>query len=373
MRRFLLLIPLAILAILILAWSQRRTGPVTVSGYIEAHDIRLGSRVGGRVQAVLADEGQIVKTGDVLLRFDPYDLKERLAEAHATRAAQAARLERLTAGFRTEEKDQARAMRDRFQTVLEKLQAGTRPTELQIARDRLALAEADTKKAEYDIERVRRLYSETKATDDELAEQTRAFEAAQARLSTARDELKLAEEGPRKEDIAEAAAVLANAAATLAMMEAGSRKEDIAEAKATLDAAENRVAAIERQMAELEVRAPCEGAIESFSIRPGDLVGPGAPVLTMLDTSTLWVRTYVPQNRVGLQLGQKLAIRVDAFHDRTFDGRVTFVARDAEFTPSNAQTPEERSKQVFRVKIDLETGRDVLRPGMAADVVLEGR
>lgn len=373
MRRFLLLIPLVVIAILILAWSQRRTGPITVSGYIEAHDVRLGSRVGGRVEEVLADEGRTVKTGDVLLRFEAYDLKERLAEAQASKAAQAATLERLMAGFRKEEKDQARAMRDRYQAVLDKLQAGTRPTEMLIAKDKVALAEAEAKKAEYDIERVRKLFQETRATEDELAEETRASESAQARLSVARDEFKLAEEGPRKEDIAEASALLANAAATLAMMEAGSRKEEIAEAQAMLAAATSRVAAIERQIAELEVRSPCDGVIDALSIRPGDMVGPGGPVLTMLDNSTLWVRTYVPQNRVGIQVGQKLPIRVDAFPGRMFDGRVTFVARDAEFTPTNAQTPEERSKQVFRVKVEIEGGRDVLRAGMAADVVLESR
>ncbi|MBI5863520.1 MAG: HlyD family efflux transporter periplasmic adaptor subunit [Planctomycetes bacterium] len=371
MKRLLLLVPLVIAAILILAWSQRGGGPAMVSGYLEAHDIRLGSRVGGRVQSVAAEEGQAVKAGDVLVRLDPYDLNERLAEAQASRAAQAARLARLEAGSRTEEKDQARAMRDRYEAAFNKLKSGTRPTELQIARDKLAVVEADERKAAYDYEKFQGLASRNEATADELAEKTRAYDAARARAAQARDELKLAEEGPRTEDIAEAAALLANAKAALAMAEAGPRSEEIAEARAMLAAADGRVSSLQRQIAELEIRAPGDGVIEALTLRPGDLVAPNAPVLSMIDSSSLWVRAYVPQNRVGLKIGQTLTVRVDAFPDRKFTGRVTYVASQAEFIPSNAQTPEERSKQVFRIKVELSDGRELLRPGMAADVILE--
>lgn len=371
MKRFLLLIPFAILAILILAWSQRRSGPPTVSGLVEAHDIRLGSRVGGRVREVLVGEGERAKAGDVLVRLEPYDLQERFAEAENTRAAQATRVDRLKRGFRPEEIEQARALRDRAKAVLDKLDAGPRPIEFQISRDKVAAAEADERKAEYDYAKFREMRERNEATSDEMAEKTRLAESTRARAALARDELKFLEEGPRKEDIAEATAALANAAATFAMIEKGYRVEEVAEAEATLKAAESRVDAIRRQVAELEVRAPCDGVVEALSLRPGDLVGSGAPVMTFLDLSSLWIRTYVPQNRVALKVGQLLSIRVDAFPDRKFSGKIVYISQDAEFTPSNAQTPEERAKQVFRMKVELGEGRELLRPGMAADVVLE--
>lgn len=371
MKRFLLLIPLAILAILILAWSQQRSGPPTVSGLVEAHDIRLGSRVGGRVREVLVNEGDRAKAGDLLVRLEPYDLQERLADAENNRAAQEARLNKLKRGFRAEEIEQARALRDRAKAVHEKLIAGPRPIEFQISRDKVAAAEADERKAEYDYAKYREMRERNEASADEMAEKTRLAESSRARAALARDELKFLEEGPRKEDIAEAAAALANASANLGMMESGYRVEDVSEAEATLKAAESRVEAIRRQIAELEVHAPCDGVVEALSLRPGDLVGAGAPVMTFVDFSTLWIRTYVPQNRVGLKIGQKLMIRVDAFPERRFSGTITYISNDAEFTPSNAQTPEERAKQVFRMKVEVDEGRELLRPGMAADVLLE--
>jgi hypothetical protein len=90
-----------------------------------------------------------------------------------------------------------------------------------------------------------------------------------------------------------------------------------------------------------------------------------------MDTSHLWVRAYVPENRLGVTVGQKVTVTVDSFPDRKFAAHVGFIARQAEFTPNNVQTPEERSKQVFRIKADLDEGLDVLRPGTPADVWLD--
>jgi len=101
-------------------------------------------------------------------------------------------------------------------------------------------------------------------------------------------------------------------------------------------------------------------------------VPPNAPVVSMLDLGTLWVRAYVPENRLDLALGQRVVVTVDSFPGREFAGHVSFVARQAEFTPGNVQTPEERSKQVFRIKVEIDEGRDQLRPGMIADVWLGG-
>jgi HlyD family secretion protein len=94
-------------------------------------------------------------------------------------------------------------------------------------------------------------------------------------------------------------------------------------------------------------------------------------VIALTDPSELWVRAYLPENRLGVQLDQKVSVRADSFPHRRFAGHISFIARDAEFTPSNIQTPEERSKQVFRIKVLLDEGRDVLRAGMSADVFLE--
>jgi multidrug resistance efflux pump len=108
--------------------------------------------------------------------------------------------------------------------------------------------------------------------------------------------------------------------------------------------------------------------VESIELRAGDLIAPNAPVIALLDPSRLWIRAYVPENRLDLQVGRPVSFRVDSFPGRRFPGRIAFVSRQAEFTPSNIQTPEERSKQVFRIKVEVTENLDVLRAGMSADV-----
>jgi multidrug resistance efflux pump len=106
-------------------------------------------------------------------------------------------------------------------------------------------------------------------------------------------------------------------------------------------------------------------------LQPGDLVFANAPAVSLIDMQRVWVRAYVPEDRLDLALGDRLPVTVDSYPGKRFTGEITFISRQAEFTPSNVQTPEERSKQVFRVKVTLVDGLDQLRPGMAADVWLE--
>lgn len=371
MKKLLIVIPIALVALGALIWSQQRKGPFFVSGFIESHQIRVGSRVGGRVQQVHVEEGQSVKQGTPLVELDPYDLRERLAEARATLAAQTANLDKLRAGARREDIDQARAARDRAKVVLDKLIAGPRLLEIKAQEAKVALAKAELIKAQQDFDRVKKLADQGQASEVEMNEVTRGIGVAQASYDGASDELALLTEGTRAEDIVEQRARLAEAEATLALLEAGSRKEDIAQAEATVTAAQAVVGVIERQMAELAVTAPLDSTVEAVDLRPGDLIAANAPVISLTDPSELWVRAFVPENRLDVQLGQKVAVRVDSLPDRRFAGHISYIARTAEFTPSNVQTPEERSKQVFRIKVLLDEGRDVLRAGMSADVFLE--
>ncbi|MEZ6092013.1 MAG: HlyD family efflux transporter periplasmic adaptor subunit [Pirellulaceae bacterium] len=179
----------------------------------------------------------------------------------------------------------------------------------------------------------------------------------------------LLQAGTRAEAIREAEAMLDEAEQSFKLAEAGSRAEDLREAKAARDAAKAALDVIGQQKEELTIRSPVDGTVEVSDLQPGDLVPAGGPVLTIIDSTHLWVRAYVPQNRVGLQLGQTLKVTVDSLPGQSFQGSVTYISRQAEFTPSNVQTPEERSKQVFRVKVAVDAAKDV-RPGMTADVWL---
>lgn len=150
----------------------------------------------------------------------------------------------------------------------------------------------------------------------------------------------------------------------------GSRREDRDAARAALARQEAQLAYLERQREELTVTAPAAGRIESFDLRPGDLVAPNQPVATLLEPNELWVRVYVPETELGrVQVGQAARIRVDSFPQRDFAGRVVEIRHRAEYLPRNVQTLDQRADQVFGVKIAVEPAPE-LKPGMAAFVRL---
>ena len=303
----------------LLVWSQRRTGPLKVSGYVEADEVRVGSRVGGRVKTVRAEEGFMVRAGDVLVELEPYDLNERRAEAAAVLAQRAARLDELV--------------------------AGPRAPEIAAARASVEAAAAQRDLAQLNFDKVKKSFEGGAASPEELDRATQELKSASAELERSTQQLKLLEEG--------------------------TRPEEVSQAKAAVEQAKAALQAIDRQIEELVVTAPIDGRIEAVDLEPGDLIAANAPILSMTDLSTMWVRAFVPERHLNLQNGQPVRVSVDSFPGRFFRARITFIASQGEFTPSNVQTPEERSKQVFRIKATLDEGADVLRPGMAADVWLE--
>jgi multidrug resistance efflux pump len=370
-KRTILLVAIAVALAFLLWVSQRRQPRISVSGFIEADEIRVGSRVGGRVKAVHVFEGQTVSKGDLLVELEPFDLSERLAEARAQRARAQSNLDLFMAGFRPEEIAQARARTRQLEANLKKLEEGPRQQEIDAAAAELELAQSELDLALKQYERAESLIGQKAISREAFDMASTEARVARSRVQVKRRTLDLLREGTRQEDVEQARAQLEESRQALELKERGYRSEEIEEAQATLRAAEAGEQAIERQIDELRIEAPVNGTIEALELQPGDLVGTNAPVISILDNSNLWVRTYVPENRLNLRIGQELPITVDSYPGQQFSGRVTYIARDAEFTPRNVQTPEERSKQVFRVKVTLTTGLDRLRPGMSADVWLD--
>jgi HlyD family secretion protein len=236
---------------------------------------------------------------------------------------------------------------------------------------------------------------ETDLIDPQIREQ-------QARVEEARANLARTRRGPRQEELARARAEWENAerdrrrlesllkdgvigtqqydaAATKARtagelyreLARGSRPEDLAAAEAALARESERLAYLNRQKEEAVVRAPSAGRIESLDLRPGDLVAPNQPVARILEPGQLWVRVYVPEPSLGrVRLGQKSWVKVDAYPDKEFPGRVVEISNQAEYTPRNVQTAEQRMDRVFGVKVAIDPAPE-LKPGMAATVRLE--
>lgn len=235
---------------------------------------------------------------------------------------------------------------------------------------------------------------ETETVDRQIAEQQAAIDVARAQLAKA-----LA--GPRAEEVAKVAAVAGNDererrrtaelyrqgivskqqyddAATkaktsseeLRIMKQGTRLEDIAAARSQVEQQQRRLESLMKQRAETEVKSTVRGVVQSFGLRPGDLVAPDQTIAEILEADQLWVRVYVPETMLGLvKVGQAVSIKVDTFPNIAFTGHVSTISSQGEYTPRNVQTRAQRAEQVFGVKVVVDPDAR-LKPGMAAEVDL---
>lgn len=355
----------------LLAWSQQRREPLKVSGYIEADEIRIGSRVGGRVARVRISEGQLVRTGEPLIELEPFQLQELLAQAHAELDRAQAELDRVTNGFRPEEIAQAKAKHDQLEAQVRKLVKGPRDEDIASSEKLLDLAGAELKLAKLKYQRVESLFAKQAATSDDLDKADTELRVSRAKVDAQQEELNKLKKGTREEDLDEARAQLDEANQVWLLRQRGFRDEEKAQARAAVESATAAVNVIQRQLEELVIKAPVDATIEAVELRPGDLVAANSPAISLMDSARLWVRAYVPENRLFVKVGDVVSVTVNSFPKDRFAGRISFISRQAEFTPGNVQTPEDRAQQVFRIKVTLEAGLDRLRPGMSADVWLE--
>ncbi len=342
-----------------------------VSGIIEADDIHVGSKIGGRVLKVVAREGQNVKPGEVLVLLEPRELDAALAEAQATLRQTEAKYALVTAGYRREEIEQAEAAMAQSRAELDQLIAGPRQQEIDQARADWLAARAQAENAMKLLHRMQDLVKRDLIPRQEFDDAQAKAQESEQRTKSARERYDLVLAGTRKEEVERARQKLSEADAKLRMLRSGFRKEEIAQVKSEMEAARARVQLIRTQLDETVIKSPVDAIVEAMDLQPGDLVSAGKPVATLLRTGSLWVRAYVPEEKLGfVQPGQNVKVRVDSFPDKRFLGVIRRIHRQAEFTPRNVQTHEERVLQVFQTEVVLEDPDRVLRPGMSADVTI---
>jgi multidrug efflux pump subunit AcrA (membrane-fusion protein) len=168
-----------------------------------------------------------------------------------------------------------------------------------------------------------------------------------------------------------AAAAVGLAEAQVAGLRMGATPEQIAAAEAQVEIARAALRALQVQADELRLQAPISGLVLERPVQAGELALPGSPLFSLANLDRLSLTVYVPEDRVGrVRLGGEVAVSVDAYPGRTFAGRVTYVSGEAEFTPKNVQTREERVNMVFAVKVELPNPEHLLKPGMPADARL---
>jgi multidrug resistance efflux pump len=350
-------------------YMNRKPAYLSLPGLVEIQEVRLSSKVGGRVERTLVREGDLVKPDQELVVFAAPELRTQLQQQQAKLAAAQADLERVRNGPRIEEKDSARAALASAHARYSKLKNGFRVEEIEQARADVAAADAEWTAAQRDWARARQMRLSRSNTQADFDTMLGSADKLKNRLAAAKAKLKLLEAGTRPEEVAEAAAEVDRLRANLTMLEQGSRSEDIAAAMAKVSELQARVEELKVNLAESVVKAPEAALVEVLAVRPGDVVAANQPVIRALRADDLWVKVYVPETNLGkVRLHQKVAVTVDAYPGRHFEGEVYLINSISEFTPRNVQSIEERRFQVFGVKVRIADPQGVFKSGMAATV-----
>lgn len=295
------------------------TGPIVTSGHVEATDIRLATKVGGRVEAVSVKEGDAVEAGQELARIETTDIELLVRQADAERSAAQAELQLRLDGARKED--------------IAEMRAQLRATELEL--------EGATR----DFRRLDALVERGSGADKARDDARTRMDMLQAKVDATR--------------------------ASLARLEAGFRKEEIDATRARLASVDARIAQLEQQITDCRIVSPTGGVVTEKLVEPGELVAVGTPLVVVTDLQDAWLNVFVSEPSLPrVRIGDEVTVRTD--DGQTRKGRISYVASQAEFTPRNVQTEDERVKLVFKVKIGLENEDGMYKPGMPAEAHIDG-
>ena len=292
------------------------------TGTIEAVQVDVSSAVAGKIESIAVDEGDKVSEGEILLTIDDKDflIQRKLIEAQFKAAS----------------------------AQLKLIMAGAREEDLQRAQENVKAAKAAFEKAESSFNRVKNLYESGSSTKSVYDEVKAGYEMAQANYQAS---LK-----------------------TLEKITKGARMEEIEIAQANKAAAEANLEMIEKRISDCIINSPISGVVTNRLVETGERVIPNGVVATITKTDSMWITIYVSDRNIGhVKIGQAAEIKIDSYPDRIFNGFVKFISEEAEFTPKNIQTKDEREKLVFGVKIKINNTEGILKSGLPADAVIRIR
>ena len=305
-----------LLALLLVNCNGNNHDRISASGNIEATNIVVSSQVSGKVIQILKDEGNQVDKGDTVIIIDPETYKLKLDEALASKQYAQAQYKLLKEGARSEDVKQA--------------------------EDNLKQAQVSFNLAEKDKERMDNLYKSQSVTKKQHDDATANYEIMRARLNSAKENL------DKVKNLA--------------------RPEELKQAEANLNRAIAYVNLLQKNLNDCYVTSPSSGFITKKFVEIGETAGMMSSLFQVADLGSVELVIYVSETELGkVKLGQKAEINVDTYPDKSFDGKVIYISPQAEFTPKNIQTQEERTKLVFAVKIKIDNPEFELKDGMPAD------
>jgi len=355
---------------------------IVTSGHIEVTEVDMSFRLPGHVSRLLVDEGDHVKQGTLLAELDQDVLKARRDQAQAQVHELDAREAALALSIKIKEDvlsaqiRQAQAGVSAAEARYRSLKTGSRKEEIAeaaAARDR---AKTEWENRRRDFLRMKALFERGIISFSQYDAARTGEEAARAAYEAAEEHFKLVKAGPRQEMVLEGQANLAGSDAALSAAEAARReidklKLDLKALQAQAEQARASLAVAQDDLANSRMDAPFDGFVTVKDVEEGEFVQAGSPVLTLAQLDRVWVKTYVPETQLGqVFYGQKADVVSDTFPDKHYPGTVTFISAEAEFTPKNVQTKEERVKLVYRIKVSLDNPNQELKAGMPVDVIL---
>jgi len=352
---------------------------IMVSGNIELTEVNIAFKTAGRLIERDVDEGDTVKKGQIVARLDRDQLTAQRdreaaglasAEAQLTQAETALEWEKATL---TGDVEQRKADLASNESRLAELKNGSRPQEIQEARAAVESAQSELDRAKRDWDRSQTLYKNDDISTAQYDQYRNRWESADAALKQAKQRGALVEAGPRAEVIAAAAGQVEKARGALKMSEANTleiqrRAQELVRLRAEIARSRASVALIDSQLADTIAYSPVDGVVLVKSADPGEVLGVGTTVLTVGDIDHPWLRGYINETVLGkVKVGSKARVTTDSYPGKTYEGKVTFISSEAEFTPKQIQTQEERVKLVYRIKIELDNPRRELKSNMPAD------
>jgi HlyD family secretion protein len=352
------------------------------SGTIEARSAELSFQVSGRVIDIPVDEGQFVKENQLLAVLDQSEYQARYEQAKAnleTAVKNVQSAETVLALYKEtlpHEVARAEAGVKVLLSQLRELEAGSREQEIERARLAYLTAKDIMEEAGKDKRRFEKLFEKHLVSEKQWDEVKLKYETALKEFERAKETLKLLEEGVRKETIETAKARVAEGRAVLGQAKANMKKIEAAEkevetAAAGVKAAQSALKLVEIQLQYTQLRASFEGVITSRNVELGEVVSPGREVFSLSNLSRVELKIFVDETEIGkVKPGQKVEVRTDTFPDKLYNGKVSFISPEGEFTPKMIQTHKERVKLVYLVKVAIPNPRLELKSGMPADAWL---
>lgn len=352
---------------------------IRLSGNLEITEANLAFKAPGRLVELLVREGDTVKRDQLLARLDAdsLELQKQRDEAAVTAAESSLAQLRIDTERQRDVLDREAAVRRaeiaQAEAQLRDLEAGSRTQEIAQARAAVEDARAQLEFARSDWERAQRLFQKEDISRVQYEQAQTRFRSATAAAENTRQRLALVEEGPRKESLELAKAQLARAKAALQLSEANRKEIDRKVQEATLRQADIARAKAQAgvtgvQIRDMDLRSPMDGIVMSKPAEAGEIVATGATILTVGDLERPWLRGYILETQLGrVKLGQKVLLKADSLPGKEFEGKVTFISPEAEFTPKQIQTPEERVKLVYRIKVEVANPERELKNNMPMD------